>query len=107
MLDGMLKPGEKLNSEKGVQYTVREMLGAGGQGEVYRIDSPNGPMALKWYYKQTSTENQKKIIMDLVEDGSPSPKFLWPVDFINSKFVINWICFILFSKIFNIKFYFF
>ena len=85
MLDGMLKPGEKLNSEKGVQYTVREMLGAGGQGEVYRIDSPNGPMALKWYYKQTSTENQKKIISDLVEDGSPSPQFLWPVDFINSK----------------------
>ncbi len=81
----MLKTGDKLTGEKGVQYTVREMLGAGGQGEVYRIDSPNGPMALKWYYKQTSTEDQKKIIMDLVEDGSPSPQFLWPEDFIRSN----------------------
>ena len=84
MLDGMLKKGIVLVGEKGNKYTVKELLGSGGQGEVYSIDSQNGPMALKWYYKQTSTEEQKKIIMDLVEDGSPSPQFLWPVDFIKS-----------------------
>ena len=84
MLDGILKPGTKLLSEKGISYTVRNMLGSGGQGEVYQIEGPNGQMALKWYYKQTSTPDQKKIIMDLVQDGSPSEKFLWPLDFIRS-----------------------
>lgn len=84
MLDGMLKAGTHLVSEKGISYKIREMLGSGGQGEVYKIDSPNGPMALKWYYKLTSTPEQKQIIMDLVQDGSPSNKFLWPIDFIRS-----------------------
>lgn len=85
MLDGMLKSGTRLKSEKGIYYTVREMLGSGGQGEVYKVDSPSGAKALKWYYKQTSTSAQKQMIMDLVQDGSPSPQFLWPSDYIESS----------------------
>lgn len=82
MLDGMLKKGTKLTGESGITYTVIQMLGSGGQGEVYSVDSPNGKKALKWYYKQTSTAEQKNIIMNLVQDGAPSPYFLWPEDFL-------------------------
>ncbi len=86
MLDGMLKSGQKMVSDhSGITYTVEKMLGSGGQGEVYIIDSPNGKKALKWYYKATSTSDQKYTIMNLVEAGSPSPNFLWPEDFITSN----------------------
>lgn len=82
MLDGMLRKGTKLQSINGIAYTVVEMLGSGGQGEVYRVSSPNGDEALKWYYKQTSSEEQKNTIMNLVQEGAPSDNFLWPKDFL-------------------------
>lgn len=59
------------------------MLGSGGQGEVYKVSSPDGDKALKWYYKQSASENQKCIIADLVNNGAPSENFLWPLDLVN------------------------
>ena len=83
MLQGMLKKGTKLSGLNGITYSVKEMLGSGGQGEVYKIDSPSGEKALKWYYKQSASSMQKCIISDLVNNGSPSGSFLWPLDLIN------------------------
>ena len=85
MLQGMLKKGTKLNGLNGIEYSVKEMLGSGGQGEVYKIDSPSGEKALKWYYKQSASSSQKCIISDLVNNGSPSGSFLWPLDLINGN----------------------
>ncbi len=82
---GILKESEKIQSEKGITYTVKKLLGSGGQGEVYQVESPNGPMALKWYYPSTSSQEQKINIFRLVEAGPPSDGFLWPMDFLDGK----------------------
>ena len=34
-MDGLLKAGTILTSESGNKYVVKQLLGAGGQGEVY------------------------------------------------------------------------
>ena len=36
-MEGQLKSGTVLTSESGSKYTVKQMLGAGGQGEVYSV----------------------------------------------------------------------
>lgn len=85
MIEGMLKQGTQLTGESGITYKVIKMLGSGGQGEVYEIESPMGNKALKWYYKQTSTPEQKNTIMNLIQAGSPSENFLWPLDMISGN----------------------
>ena len=42
----MFKIGDRITSNKGIQYTVSRFIGSGGQGEVYEVDSSNGKMAL-------------------------------------------------------------
>ena len=63
MLQGALQKGTKLKGINGNEYTVNEMLGSGGQGEVYRISSNNGDFALKWYYKSSASEEQKCLLL--------------------------------------------
>ena len=81
-MEDQLKVGTVLESQLGMKYTVNKMLGAGGQGEVYDVSTEDGHMALKWYYKNTATTQQKKILENLVEKGSPDDSFLWPQDLI-------------------------
>ena len=70
-MEGQLKSGTVLTSESGSKYTVKQMLGAGGQGEVYSVESENKLYALKWYYKNTATKNQKEILDNLIQSGAP------------------------------------
>ena len=35
--------------------------------------------ALKWYYKNTATKNQKEILDNLIQSGAPDDSFLWPI----------------------------
>ena len=63
----------------GVEYTVEQFLGSGGQGEVYRVSSQGKDVALKWYYPHTATDAQRKALEALVSKGAPSEKFLWPL----------------------------
>ncbi|MDE6663681.1 MAG: protein kinase, partial [Lachnospiraceae bacterium] len=79
-MDGQLKSGTLLKSESGNEYTVIKLLGSGGQGEVYSVNSNNKTYALKWYYKNTATKNQKEILDNLIQTGSPDTSFLWPQD---------------------------
>jgi DNA-binding helix-hairpin-helix protein with protein kinase domain len=66
---------------------VEKLLGAGGQGEVYDVSCNSKHFALKWYFKGSATETQKKILDKLIEKGSPTKNeeqdiFLWPEDLI-------------------------
>lgn len=81
-MEGLLKEGTILNSESGGIYTVVKLLGSGGQGEVYDVESYGNHMALKWYYPKTATKEQKKILNNLVGKGTPDASFLWPEDLI-------------------------
>ncbi len=60
----MLSHGQKLQTESGMSCTVEEVLGIGGQGEVYRVNIANKPMALKWYFAQSATQGQREALAE-------------------------------------------
>jgi DNA-binding helix-hairpin-helix protein with protein kinase domain len=87
MMEGLLERGKVLTSEYGNTYRVEKLLGAGGQGEVYEVSCNAKHYALKWYFKGSATESQKKILDKLIENGSPAKNevqdlFLWPIDLV-------------------------
>lgn len=86
-MEGQLSIGTVLTSECGNKYKVEKLLGAGGQGEVYDVSCGSKHFALKWYFKGSATETQKKILDKLIEKGSPTKSedkdiFLWPEDLV-------------------------
>lgn len=81
-MDGQLKPGAILTSESGNKYTVKSLLGAGGQGEVYDVECGGTHYALKWYFKGSATSRQKKLLETIIAKGSPDPCFLWPMELV-------------------------
>ena len=66
MMDGQLKNGTILTSECGNKYKVSCLLGAGGQGEVYDVVCDGQHYALKWYFKGSATQRQKKILETII-----------------------------------------
>ncbi|MCR5733291.1 MAG: serine/threonine-protein kinase [Lachnospiraceae bacterium] len=84
-MEGMLRSGTVLTSTGKNEYTVKKMLGQGGQGEVYEVTCNGDKYALKWYYKHTATPRQKKILERLIEKGRPDDCFLWPSDIIKKR----------------------
>ncbi len=85
-MEGQLKSGTVLLSESSNQFKVISMLGAGGQGEVYDVESNGKHYALKWYFKHMATKEQKDILDNLISKGSPDASFLWPQDLIFKSF---------------------
>jgi eukaryotic-like serine/threonine-protein kinase len=61
------------------EYQVVKLLGAGTQGEVYHVAYENNTLVLKWYFPRMATQRQQNIIQELIDRGSPSNKFLWPI----------------------------
>lgn len=62
--------------------TVLDKLGEGGQGTVYRVrlNDTNKEKALKWFFIE-KVRDPKEFYTNLkenVENGSPSPAFIWP-----------------------------
>lgn len=82
-MEGELKTGTNLISESGTRYTVKTMLGSGGQGEVYDVESGGKHYALKWYFKGNATTRQKEMLEKAIEKGSPDNSFLWPMELVN------------------------
>jgi eukaryotic-like serine/threonine-protein kinase len=82
-MDTLLGAGQTVRSESGNEYTVREFLGGGGQGEVYRVAGPGKEWALKWYFANSATEEQYHALENLIQKGSPNEKFLWPLELVS------------------------
>ena len=81
MVSGIFSPGDKIRvSNTGADCVVEELLGAGGQGEVYRITVDGAGHALKWYYPHTATREQLETLVELIQKGPPDDRFLWPTD---------------------------
>lgn len=81
-MEGQLKNGAILTSESGNKYTVVNLLGAGGQGEVYDVECDGKHYALKWYFKGSATARQKKLLEEIIAKGAPDSSFLWPMELI-------------------------
>ena len=77
-----LAAGQRLRSPSGTVYEVARFLGAGSQGEVYRVAAAGADYAVKWYLPGFATPEQRAAIETLVRAGSPSPAFLWPVELV-------------------------
>jgi len=84
-MEGQLKSGAILISESLNKYRVVTLLGAGGQGEVYKVECNGRHYALKWYFKHMATKEQKIILDNLITKGTPDKSFLWPQDLIYNK----------------------
>jgi eukaryotic-like serine/threonine-protein kinase len=86
MMSGILAPGDEVRTaSSNVACTVESLLGAGGQGEVYRASVQGSAMALKWYYRQTATDNQWATLCALIDSGAPDARFLWPVELVTAS----------------------
>ncbi len=66
---------------------VEQLLGSGGQGEVYRANLSNHPVALKWYYPEYLKQDVhlRKRLEKAIESGAPNNRFLWPMDITTSS----------------------
>jgi eukaryotic-like serine/threonine-protein kinase len=70
-------------SLSGTGFVADEMLGEGGQGQVWRVRSADGrALALKWYFPASATDDQRAALDRLVRRGSPDARFLWPLDLV-------------------------
>jgi serine/threonine protein kinase len=81
----LLKPNQSLTTPSGLSCTVQQLLGSGGQGEVFRALLGNQPFALKWYHPGTVTPEQRDALAQLVKKGPPSEHFLWPLELVTDR----------------------
>ncbi len=73
---GVFKVGDVVEaSSSKTSVKILELLGSGGQGEVYRVKHQSSELALKWYFDHTATQSQKSGIEKLIEDGAPGTQF--------------------------------
>jgi eukaryotic-like serine/threonine-protein kinase len=83
-----LSPGDSVGLAAYRRCKVDSLIGAGGQGEVYRVvvEGLGGGRshALKWYFPEWSTPQQWNVLQELVRQEPPNPRFLWPLDIARS-----------------------
>lgn len=74
-------PGQTVWLEiAGERCEIKELIGSGGQGQVYHASINGQDCALKWYFSQSATNEQREAIERLVHKGPPNDRFLWPLD---------------------------
>ncbi|MGH9412929.1 MAG: protein kinase domain-containing protein [Terriglobales bacterium] len=75
----ILTAGQSVHGEASrLDCTVKQFLGGGGQGEVYRAQLADRAVALKWYLPHAATEQQRFRLTTIVKKGPPTTQFLWP-----------------------------
>ena len=80
-MDQILREGQTVRTEpSGMPCTAEKLLGAGGQGEVYKAQLGGEAVALKWFFPQMATAEQRAAIELLVRKGPPNERFLWPLE---------------------------
>jgi DNA-binding helix-hairpin-helix protein with protein kinase domain len=80
-----LAPGTRIEGQQsGMTYTVEQLLGAGGQGEVYRVSDSEQTWALKWYFPLWIDRSQYSALDRLVRSGAPNSRYLWPMELARS-----------------------
>ncbi len=82
----MLSPGKVLWSADGQRVTVGDLIGEGGQAEVYRASADGQAYALKWYHVPSTpfqhrwaTEQYRSLSEYLLPSAPPDPRFVWPL----------------------------
>ena len=63
----------------GVSCKKEKLIGEGTQGQVYTISCGQEKLALKWYFPNMATDDQKNIVNNLIEHQISDTKFLWPM----------------------------
>jgi DNA-binding helix-hairpin-helix protein with protein kinase domain len=85
-MNQILKVGQLVHLETSDrQCKVDSFLGGGGQGEVYRATVDGQALALKWYFPQTATREQRGALELVVQKGAPNNKFLWPIELATAR----------------------
>ena len=80
-MNQLLKINQKVRAEtSGMICEVEQFLGDGGQGEVYRASISGKPIALKWYFPDSATCNQRLALEMIIKKGPPTSRFLWPME---------------------------
>jgi DNA-binding helix-hairpin-helix protein with protein kinase domain len=88
-----LPKGTILHTDDGERLRVLDLLGAGGQGEVYDVDQGGTHYALKWYYPpprdpraQAQAQEQRAALREyILPKGAPDPRFVWPLAFVEGE----------------------
>ena len=65
----------------GQKITILDLLGEGGQGEVYLVNDGTSNYAFK-YYKEIPSDDFKFNLKNNIIKGAPSSAFLWPKKYI-------------------------
>ena len=80
-MDQILKPGQTIQClPSGMSCTIEMLLGAGGQGEVYKGQLGGEAVAVKWFFPYMATLEQRASMELLIRKGAPSEHFLYPME---------------------------
>jgi eukaryotic-like serine/threonine-protein kinase len=75
------RPGQTVWLEiAGERAEIKQLIGSGGQGQVYHTSINGQDCALKWYFPHSATDAQRTAIERLIKKGPPNDRFLWPLD---------------------------
>ena len=83
-MNQLLKLNQAIQLENGKMCIVKEFLGSGGQGEVYRVEFEGQSLALKWYFPQQATAQQRAALEELLAISAPNAHFLFPLHLASS-----------------------
>jgi eukaryotic-like serine/threonine-protein kinase len=84
--DKLLRTGLTIRTEPyGLNCKVEEFLGAGTQGEVYGAKLGGDAVALKWYFREWATAEQRSALEILIRKEVPNDRFLWPIALATSE----------------------
>ncbi|MCK8823582.1 serine/threonine protein kinase [Fuchsiella alkaliacetigena] len=82
----MPQAGDEVKTVKAkLDCKIKESIGDGTQGKVYKAEYGDQQVAVKWYKPSKATTKQKEIIEDLIKEGAPCDRFLWPFDLVYSS----------------------